>query len=316
MKLEPIKQTKIIIVVFFSFLLFIILGSLYLNLQEAKNNYTLMAKESARALFLEIVSTRKWSTMHDGVYLVVNDKIRPNPYLKDPLRDITTTNGMKLTKVNPAFMTRLISDVLKKEKSIEFHITSTKPLNPANAPDEWEKEALISFRGEKKETFKIIEDSKGSHFKYIAPLITERPCLKCHLSQGYKYGDIRGGISVKLPFTFYQNSISETNTRLYIMHILLLIVGILLIFSFGYMLIVSINRLKNAHSRIKILNGLLPICSNCKKIRNDQGYWGQVESYIEVHSEAQFSHGICPDCAEKLYGDQEWFDKKKLEEKD
>lgn len=56
-------------------------------------------------------------------------------------------------------------------------------------------------------------------------------------------------------------------------------------------------------SDIKKLSGLLPICASCKKIRDDHGYWQQVEEYLEEHSDAQFSHGICPDCVEKLYPD-------------
>ena len=62
-----------------------------------------------------------------------------------------------------------------------------------------------------------------------------------------------------------------------------------------------IEELQHAIERIKTLKGLLPICSSCKKIRNDEGYWQNVERYIREHSEAQFTHGICPDCAEKLY---------------
>lgn len=62
-----------------------------------------------------------------------------------------------------------------------------------------------------------------------------------------------------------------------------------------------ISKLQNALSRIKALSGLLPICSACKKIRNDAGYWEQIEIYIRDHSEADFSHGICPECIERLY---------------
>tara|TARA_B100000315_G_scaffold97080_1_gene89258 strand:- start:352 stop:897 length:546 start_codon:yes stop_codon:yes gene_type:complete len=51
----------------------------------------------------------------------------------------------------------------------------------------------------------------------------------------------------------------------------------------------------------KILHGFLPICASCKKIRDDKGYWNQIESYIKEHSEVNFSHGVCPDCARKLY---------------
>ena len=61
--------------------------------------------------------------------------------------------------------------------------------------------------------------------------------------------------------------------------------------------------LTEALANVKTLSGLLPICASCKKIRDDQGYWTQIESYIRDHSEAEFSHGVCPDCAERLYPD-------------
>ena len=64
-----------------------------------------------------------------------------------------------------------------------------------------------------------------------------------------------------------------------------------------------ISELRQALSEVKALSGLLPICASCKKIRDDKGYWSQIESYISDHSEAQFSHGICPDCMKKLYPD-------------
>jgi len=66
---------------------------------------------------------------------------------------------------------------------------------------------------------------------------------------------------------------------------------------------VLIQSLQNALANVKLLSGLLPICANCKKIRDDKGYWSQVESYIHEHSEAEFSHSICPDCFKKLYPD-------------
>jgi len=62
-----------------------------------------------------------------------------------------------------------------------------------------------------------------------------------------------------------------------------------------------IDKLKDALAKVKTLSGFLPICSSCKKIRDDQGYWNQIEQYIKEHSEADFSHSICPDCARKLY---------------
>ncbi len=63
-----------------------------------------------------------------------------------------------------------------------------------------------------------------------------------------------------------------------------------------------IERLKKTLSEVKTLQGLLPICAHCKKIRDDQGYWNQIEAYLQKKSGAKLSHGICPECAEKYYG--------------
>jgi len=62
-----------------------------------------------------------------------------------------------------------------------------------------------------------------------------------------------------------------------------------------------IHQLQDALTKVKTLSGLLPICASCKKIRDDKGYWNQIESYIRDRSEAEFSHGICPECMKKLY---------------
>ncbi len=63
------------------------------------------------------------------------------------------------------------------------------------------------------------------------------------------------------------------------------------------------TKLEEAIAEIKQLKGILPICASCKMIRDDEGYWHQVEVYVKEHSEAEFSHGLCPDCAQKLYPD-------------
>jgi hypothetical protein len=63
------------------------------------------------------------------------------------------------------------------------------------------------------------------------------------------------------------------------------------------------DALAAATANVKVLSGLLPICSGCKQIRNDQGYWQRVEHYIGQHSEATFTHGLCPDCTKKYFPD-------------
>ena len=81
-----------------------------------------------------------------------------------------------------------------------------------------------------------------------------------------------------------------------------------------------ILELKNTIKEVNTLSGLLPICSSCKKIRDDKGYWNKIEEYIQNHSRAQFSHGICDECADRLYGKESWYQewkvKKSLENRD
>ncbi len=71
--------------------------------------------------------------------------------------------------------------------------------------------------------------------------------------------------------------------------------------------------LSGALEEIKTLRGILPICCHCKKIRDDQGYWKQLEAYFDEHAGIEFSHGICPECAKKLYPDISLYDDNKIE---
>jgi hypothetical protein len=64
-----------------------------------------------------------------------------------------------------------------------------------------------------------------------------------------------------------------------------------------------IEELRQALTKVKQLSGLLPICASCKRIRDEGGSWQQLEKYIHSHSEADFTHGVCPECFKKLYGD-------------
>ena len=77
-----------------------------------------------------------------------------------------------------------------------------------------------------------------------------------------------------------------------------------------------IQSLRQALAKVQTLQGLLPICSSCKSIRDDSGYWRQLESYIQSHTAAQLSHGICPKCADKLYANEPWFERIRAQDPD
>ena len=89
----------------------------------------------------------------------------------------------------------------------------------------------------------------------------------------------------------------------YARELIAVLVFLLLFIAFMVKIIRLNDSLKKALSEVKTLRGFLPICSSCKKIRDDSGYWNRIETYIRNHSEAEFSHSICPDCAQKLIDD-------------
>lgn len=170
------------------------------NYVNAKNEQKEIAVQIAKSAFNQIVLTRAWNAGHIGVYVPVTGDMQPNPYLKDPMRDIVVSENLKLTKVNPAFMTRQVSEIATDRENLQFHITSLKPIRPANKATSREQTALNGFEQGSQEYIELVDDPSGSHIFYMAPLMTEKACLKCHEEQGYREGEIRGGISVTLPF--------------------------------------------------------------------------------------------------------------------
>ena len=157
-----------------------------------------IARYESAAMFEHIVLTRKWNATHGGVYVPITGDTRPNPYLEDPLRDVVTEGGMRLTKINPAYMTRQVSEIAAEATGIKFHITSLDPLNPNNVATPWERAALKRFEGRAVEDVGEFFDDEQL-YRYMAPLYVGVACMKCHEKQGYAVGDLRGGISVSLP---------------------------------------------------------------------------------------------------------------------
>ena len=173
--------------------------SLYWNLAEEKKKHTETALLTARAFFRQIVMQRSWNTRHGGVYVPISETVQPNPYLQTAYREVTTVDGLNLTLINPAYMTRQLAELAAKEEGIQYHITSLKPIRPENQATDWENEWLKSFESGAPEQYSLIENISGEKFRYMAPLYIEEGCLNCHASQGYKKGDVRGGISITMP---------------------------------------------------------------------------------------------------------------------
>jgi hypothetical protein len=174
--------------------------SLQQSFTQVREDRYLLAVSTGKVIFRTIVATRTWNASHGGVYVPVTETIRPNPYLTGPDRDVRTTDGRELTKVNPAYMTRLTT------------------------------------------------------------------------------------------------------------HAVSLATALAILFFLGLRIMKLAGSLKETQRQVRTLEGILPMCANCKKIRKegaaptDPKSWMPVDSYITDHSEAKFSHGICPECAKALYG--------------
>jgi len=170
--------------------------AMYRHMDHIREQSILVAQEGARNMFRMVLLTRNWNASHGGVYVPITPRTPPNPYLEDPQRDVTTTNGLALTKINPAYMTRLIAEMAEMNTGAVFRLTSLHPIRPENAPDAWERHTLELFEKGGKENLSVENGTQGQLLRYMAPLIVTASCLECHAKQGYRVGNVRGGISV------------------------------------------------------------------------------------------------------------------------
>ena len=173
--------------------------SLAWNLREQDQKIRSLARNAAEINFENDILYRRWASQHGGVYVPQSALVPPNPYLHVPNRDVTTTSGVALTLVNPAYMTRMVNEMGRKPGGSRSHITSLKPIRPENRPDPWEEAALRAFETGQCEVSSVEQIDGVEYVRFMRPFVTEATCLHCHAAQGYREGDVRGGISVSVP---------------------------------------------------------------------------------------------------------------------
>ncbi len=207
-----------------------VIGAVFYIVSKRHERLVLAQIEAqAKALFQQVVITRRWVADHGGVFVEKLPWVRPNPYL--PNSTVMDTEGRRYVKQNPALVTKELSSYAQKEGLYFFHITSLKLLNPENAPDPFEKKALEEFeKGAKAEAAAVNKIGKYTYFRYIAPLKVEASCLVCHAHQGYKIGDIRGAISISVPVDGVLGTMSRG--RRYMLVGAVVVTGLLMLFLF------------------------------------------------------------------------------------
>lgn len=176
--------------------------------EHAKNMFN-QALTEAKIAWGRDMHSRRWAASMGGLYAKVTDTFGPNPYLKVEKRDVTTTDGDRLTLINPAYMARMIHESMTVEADRLAHITSLHPIRPENIPDEWEAHVLKQFKTGKDEVYERTDLNGEPVLRYMRAIVTEERCLKCHADQGYKVGDLRGGMSVTVPFGKYEKTVQS-----------------------------------------------------------------------------------------------------------
>lgn len=211
-----------------------VIWNLYRNGEETKER----ALIEANTIFEHNLAYRRWNTMNGGVYVKVSEKNQPNPYLVVPDRDLRTVDGQMLTLINPFRMTKQTYELLREQSPLApiNRTVSLNPLNPDNTPDEWERNALTLFDSKKiNMAYEVTKINGEPYMRLLRTYSVEEGCLKCHGIQGYKKGDIRGGMSIAIPMKPYYEAASVTRQVIITSHLILWILGsgIIILFSRG-----------------------------------------------------------------------------------
>ena len=198
-KINPLALFYLRISVVISLVIVTVYFGIYL-----RNNRLLIdsLKQQAASYYDLIVRVRRWNANYGGVYAEKRFGMVSNPYLQEVgiEADKVMVDGTIMTLKNPALMTRELTEISSEHNQIQFHITSMQLLNKKNAPDAFEERALRMFADGEVEAWELERKDSGPVFRYMAPLLFEHSCQKCHFKFKYNLGDIRGGISVSIPF--------------------------------------------------------------------------------------------------------------------
>ena len=205
----------------------------------------LQAQQQARMLYNQILITRQWVSEHNGVFVIRQDTVDSNPFLDMPT--IWDQFGNEYVMRNPAMVTRELSEYSQKKGLGSFRVTSLKPVNPANVPDDHEKLCMINFEKDATESITITNSPQGRIVRYMAPLEVKSSCLGCHARHGYNEGDIRGALSITIPIAWADKKIKANNrSLLFIGMVSFVLVSITLLIMFNTLVASRLDRLSTA----------------------------------------------------------------------
>jgi len=235
--LQPVREPVVYTTVTLLIICTILVGfSFYWNINNLHQDKINHVLTEARSNWNKDQAFRGWATKHGGLYVKPNARTQPSPYLSHiPNRDVVTTDGMKLTLLNPAFMMRQMTEEYEDSYGIKGRITAKIVLNPINKADEWEAKTLNAFERGKTEIYEETLIDGAPYLRYMKPMSMKQGCMKCHGHLGIKVGEIHGGVSVSIPMKPYISVVDSTTQSILITHLLILFLGYLGIVTYGWM---------------------------------------------------------------------------------
>ncbi len=201
-------------------------GSLVWNRYQVQQKVLADAQLEADTIINKDLAYRRWATLHGGVYVHPTRQTPPNPWLHLPRRDVVTTSGDRLTLMNPAYMTRQMMTLFGEQYGFRGHITSLTLKNPANAPDNWERDALSRLQQGEKRVSQVTEINHQRYLRLMLPMFMEKGCLTCHADSGVPVGGVRGGISAAVPLERHERIAAGSLKGLLLAHSGIWLVGL------------------------------------------------------------------------------------------
>ncbi|WP_432821390.1 c-type heme family protein, partial [Trichloromonas sp.] len=185
-----------------------------------------LALVQARAVSGKDVLYRRWGSSFGGIYVNQATGIAPNPLLQNhPDRDLETRSGLKLTLVNPEYMSQMVYEMEEQTLGIRTGMTSLNPLNSRNQPDHWETTALGQLQDGATDVSVIEDHPEGRILRLITPLHAEQGCMQCHREHGYVLGEVCGGLTVRVPMKPYEEQARSDLFNLGFTHALIWLFG-------------------------------------------------------------------------------------------
>ena len=226
-RIEKIKKPVVIhtIIVFLIWSIIISI-SVWWNISIQKNITVESVTNIARANFNKDLAYRQWATSHGGVYVPPTKRTPPSPWMAHiPSRDVTTTDGKKLTLMNPAYMLREMMEDNAKLYGIKGRIVGNIYLNENNKADKWESDAIKSFEKGTKEIMEFTNIDNEEYLRLMKPMIMNQKCQKCHGHLGFKNGAVRGGVSISVPMKEYRINENQSIDNITYTHIIIWLIG-------------------------------------------------------------------------------------------